>query len=85
MPGSASPSRRLSRALACLALSAMAFAMAAAAYAGPTFPPLTGRVVDEAGLLTPEDRAALKIKRSRLLSEERLDLRFGAGVSVKRP
>ena len=37
----------------------MAFAMAAAAYAGPTFPPLTGRVVDEAGLLTPEDRAAL--------------------------
>jgi uncharacterized protein len=59
MPGSASPSRRLSRALACLALSAMAFAMAAAAYAGPTFPPLTGRVVDEAGLLTPEDRAAL--------------------------
>ncbi|MGZ5851204.1 MAG: TPM domain-containing protein, partial [Hyphomicrobium sp.] len=33
--------------------------MAAAAYAGPTFPPLTGRVVDEAGLLTPEDRAAL--------------------------
>jgi uncharacterized protein len=59
MPGSASPCRRLSRALACLALSAMAFAMAAAAYAGPTFPPLTGRVVDEAGLLTPEDRAAL--------------------------
>ena len=37
----------------------MAFALAAAAYAGPTFPPLTGRIVDEAGLLTPEDRAAL--------------------------
>jgi uncharacterized protein len=59
MPGSASPSRRLSRDLACLALWAMAIAMAAAAYAGLTFPPLTGRVVDEAGLLTPEDRAAL--------------------------
>jgi uncharacterized protein len=60
MPGSASLSRRLARAVACcVALAAMAFAMAAAAYAGPTFPPLTGRVVDEAGLLTPEDRAAL--------------------------
>lgn len=41
-----------------LALIALALSCLAA-LAQPTFPPLTGRVVDEAGLLTPADRATL--------------------------
>jgi len=47
---------RLFAALALLALLAAALGTARAA---PTFPPLTGRVVDNANLLTPADKAAL--------------------------
>ncbi len=39
---------------------AAVFLFAAAAYAEPKFPPLTGRIVDEAHLLTPSDRAAIE-------------------------
>jgi uncharacterized protein len=45
--------------LACLALLAPA-------HADPTFPALTGRIVDEAGLLTPEDRAAIETELAAL-------------------
>jgi uncharacterized protein len=34
--------------------------MSGACLAAPTFPQLTGRIVDEAGLLTPEDRGAIE-------------------------
>jgi uncharacterized protein len=52
--------RRFSGAVACcIAIAVLAAAFAGAALADPVFPPLTGRVVDDAGLLTPEDRAAL--------------------------
>jgi uncharacterized protein len=45
------------------ALSAIAAAILLAclpASAAPTFPQLTGRIVDDAGLLTPEDRSAIE-------------------------
>jgi uncharacterized protein len=45
------------------ALSAIAAAILFAclpANAAPTFPQLTGRIVDDAGLLTPEDRSAIE-------------------------
>lgn len=34
--------------------------LAGGAYAGPKFPPLTGRVVDDAHLLTPADKASIE-------------------------
>jgi uncharacterized protein len=41
-------------------LALFIFFLAAAAYAEPKFPPLTGRVVDDANLLTPADKAAIQ-------------------------
>lgn len=41
-------------------------AMPLAAMAEPTFPALTGRIVDEAGLLTPEARTAIEAKLAEL-------------------
>jgi len=43
----------------CIAFALLAVAFAGGVLADPVFPPLTGRVVDDAGLLTPEDRTAL--------------------------
>jgi len=43
-----------------IALFLAAILGAIAASAQPTFPPLTGRIVDNAGLLTPADRAELE-------------------------
>lgn len=44
------------------ALGALAVVLAALpAPAAPTFPALTGRIVDDAGLLTAEDRAAIEV------------------------
>src|SRR5690349_7981257 len=56
--------RRLSRPF-WIAAHAFAFAcamtlLATIALAEPKFPPLTGRIVDEAGLLTGDDRRALE-------------------------
>ncbi len=51
---------------ACIAFAVLAAAVAGAAAADPVFPPLTGRVVDEAGLLNPEDRAALTAELAKL-------------------
>jgi uncharacterized protein len=54
---------RRSIGLIAAALSAIAVAILLAclpANAAPTFPQLTGRIVDEAGLLTPEDRSAIE-------------------------
>ena len=42
-----------------LVLAAL-FLIATSAYAEPKFPPLTGRIVDEAHLLTPADKAAIE-------------------------
>ena len=39
---------------------AAALLIVAGAFAGPKFPPLTGRVVDDAHLLTPADKAAIE-------------------------
>jgi uncharacterized protein len=47
------------RGFALLLLSLLALA-ATAAFAEPKFPPLTGRIVDEAGILSAEDRRALE-------------------------
>lgn len=59
-PREACSARRCSGAIACcIAFAVLAVAFAGAALADPVFPPLTGRVVDDAGLLTPDDRAAL--------------------------
>lgn len=44
----------------------LCMAMPISAYAEPTFPQLTGRIVDEAGLLTPEARAAIEAKLTAL-------------------
>lgn len=41
-------------------LALFLFLSAAAAHAEPKFPPLTGRVVDEANLLTPADKTAIE-------------------------
>ena len=60
--GGASWPRSLS--LSAITKCAFAFAcaliLATAALAEPTFPPLTGRIVDEAGLLSSEDKRALE-------------------------
>ena len=44
------------------ALSALAVSvlLCVTAHAAPTFPQLTGRIVDEAGILSAEDRSALE-------------------------
>ena len=42
-----------------LALAALAL-LVTSAYAEPKFPPLTGRIVDDAHLLTPADKAAIE-------------------------
>lgn len=44
----------------------LCLAVLAPAHAEPTFPALTGRIVDEAGLLTPEDRAAIETELAAL-------------------
>ena len=49
-----------------LAAFALLFAFAVPAMAAPTFPPLTGRVVDNAHVLTPEITAALTQKLAAL-------------------
>ncbi|ADP72097.1 protein of unknown function DUF477 [Rhodomicrobium vannielii ATCC 17100] len=54
---------RLAAALVLLALIAAALGTARAA---PTFPPLTGRVVDNANLLSPADKAALNAELAAL-------------------
>jgi uncharacterized protein len=52
--------RRFTGAIACcIGFAVLAMAFAGGALADPVFPPLTGRVVDDAGLLTSEDRTAL--------------------------
>jgi uncharacterized protein len=43
-----------------LLLFTLLFCITTAATAEPRFPPLTGRIVDEAGLLSPEDERALE-------------------------
>ncbi|MDR7036176.1 uncharacterized protein J2X36_000914 [Methylobacterium sp. BE186] len=55
---------RLARGLAACLLLIVALPLAgwAALAAEPSFPPLTGRVVDAAGILKPEERAALEAK-----------------------
>jgi len=61
MPGNAPPSRHGWGSIGLLAAWAvMALAWESAALAEPTFPALTGRIVDEAALLGPEDRAAIE-------------------------
>ena len=47
-------------ALQIVLLAALAAVLPAAAWAEPKFPDLTGRIVDNAGLLKPEDRAAIE-------------------------
>src|SRR5947209_4870325 len=54
------PIRAITQPLALLLLAVLAFAIATAAYAQPKFPPLTGRIVDEAALLSGEDKRALE-------------------------
>lgn len=49
--------RRASRFVAVIAFFAAFFALFAVAYAAPNYPELTGRIVDQAGLLNAEDRA----------------------------
>jgi uncharacterized protein len=44
----------------CLAALALALLWPACASASPTFPELTGRIVDSANLLSPEDRSAVE-------------------------
>lgn len=44
----------------CAFVFACALILATAALAEPTFPPLTGRIVDEAGLLSSDDKRALE-------------------------
>ena len=56
--------RRLIPGLFCRALALLAFALAAAA--APTFPPLAGRVVDDAGILSAQTQERLNA----LLAEE---------------
>ncbi len=51
--------QRLAGGLATLAVAIVWLACATLAAAAPTFPPLTGRVVDEAGLLSAADRQEL--------------------------
>lgn len=41
------------------ALAALALLIAVSAFSAPTYPELTGQIVDQAGLLTAEDRAAI--------------------------
>lgn len=47
-----------------LAFTAMAFTFAA--LSAPTYPELSGRITDQAGLLTPEDKAAIEAELSAL-------------------
>lgn len=64
----AKPGQRISATVAAVTPAARALGLAflllwiaaIAAVAQPKFPPLTGRVVDEAGLLTPSDRAEIE-------------------------
>lgn len=48
------------RMAAALSVLAAALVLCAAAIAAPTFPPLTGQIVDNAGLLSAEDRMAIE-------------------------
>ncbi|TPE47723.1 TPM domain-containing protein [Amaricoccus solimangrovi] len=57
---------RLSPGRPLLALAALALAFLATLAAAQSFPPLTGRVVDEAGILSPEAEAALEPKLAAL-------------------
>lgn len=64
--GKGSPCRaapRSGRALACLALLALLFSLALdVAALAQTFPQLTGRIVDQAGILRPEDKLTIEQK-----------------------
>ena len=48
------------RCIACVAAACVALLLATAALADRSFPPLTGRIVDEAALLSADDRRALE-------------------------
>ncbi len=63
---SALPPSRALHALAAWCALLLCLALPFAAAAEPTFPALTGRIVDEAGLLTPETRAAIEAKSAAL-------------------
>ncbi|MBN9318546.1 MAG: methanol dehydrogenase [Caulobacterales bacterium 68-7] len=60
---------RLLRWKAALGACAVALVWIGAAFAAPTFPALTGRVVDEAGILSPQTEAALTAKLDTLERE----------------
>lgn len=51
---------RLRTHFACAGLLLVALYLLPLAFAAPTYPELTGRIVDNANLLTPEDRAAIE-------------------------
>ncbi len=56
------------------AFLALAFALMGGAFAADAFPPLTGRVVDEAGLLSAPSRAALDTKLKALEDKSGIQL-----------
>lgn len=62
------------RPLAAAVLVAVALALVATAALGLTFPPLTGRVVDAAGILSPETRAALEPRLAELEARSGIQL-----------
>jgi uncharacterized protein len=68
--------------LACVVFAALGFlfAFATSVIAAPTYPELTGRVTDEAGLLSAEDRAAIE---SELAALEQTSTDQLAVVTVK--
>jgi uncharacterized protein len=63
---SALPWSRASRPVAAWLFALLFLAMCAPAHAEPTFPELTGRIVDEAGLLNPEARTAIEAELAAL-------------------
>lgn len=64
--GLANPAR--ASVLQIVLLLALMICAAASAYAEPTYPELTGRIVDQAGLLTSADRAEIEVQLSGLES-----------------
>lgn len=74
MPARDRARARLGAPLLALALAFVALALLATAGAALTFPPLTGRVVDAAGILSPEARAALEPKLAALEAQSGIQL-----------
>lgn len=62
----ASPMSSARRWTAALVVAVLCLATLGAAHAEPTFPALTGRIVDEADLLKPEDRTAIEAELAAL-------------------